>query len=111
MQELRDFELDGSGRPVGWRAGAGQRIVAREGRIWLTVEGDSRDVWLRPGDEHALPDGAMVWLSGESSGARFTLVQPARLLLLRRLLACLHRRARPEAPCRQEPEAGWWPAR
>lgn len=111
MQELKDFQLDGSGRPVGWRAGPDQSIVVREGRVWLTVEGEARDVWLAPGDHHALPEGGMVWLSGEAPGARFTLAQPARPQPLRRLLAQWRRRARPEPIREAEPPAGWWPAR
>ena len=77
MQELRDFELDGSGRPVQWRAGSGERVIARAGRIWLTVEGEAADIWLLPGQSAALPADGKVWISGEESGSRFTLARPA----------------------------------
>ncbi|MGO4331563.1 DUF2917 domain-containing protein [Cupriavidus sp. 2TAF22] len=80
MRELRIFELDEPGRPVGWRAREGQTVKAIEGRLWLTVEGHHADIWLLPGATCALPAGAMVWLSGESEGARFTLAEnPAPL--------------------------------
>ncbi|MBY4896610.1 DUF2917 domain-containing protein [Cupriavidus sp. AU9028] len=93
MQELRDFELDGSGRPVQWRAGSGERVTARTGRLWLTVEGEAADIWLLPGQTAALPTGGTVWISGEERGSRFTLARPANGLssswrgAMRRLLA------------------------
>src|SRR5690606_1711856 len=77
MQELRDFELDQAGTPVSWRARPGQRIVARDGNIWLTVEGQHSDVWLAPGQSFALPEGAWVWISADAPRARFTLAQEA----------------------------------
>ncbi|WP_020204928.1 MULTISPECIES: DUF2917 domain-containing protein [Cupriavidus] len=75
MRELRIFELDEPGRPVGWRAREGQTVKAVEGRLWLTIEGHHADIWLLPGACCALPAGARVWLSGESEGARFTLAE------------------------------------
>ncbi|MGY8527154.1 DUF2917 domain-containing protein [Paracidovorax citrulli] len=77
MQELRDFELDGSGRPVHWRAGSGERLIARAGRIWLTVEGQAADIWLLPGEAANLPGGCKVWISAGAPGSRFTLARPA----------------------------------
>jgi hypothetical protein len=85
MRELRTFELDGSGRPVSWRAREGQTITARQGRLWLTVEGHHADIWLVPGAVIALPEGERVWLSGDAPGASFTLTQAASPWSLRRL--------------------------
>lgn len=80
MRELRDFELDEKGVPVGWRVPPGQTLVANRGHLWLTVEGHARDIWLLPGMAVALPAGRRVWLSDESpagdgTAAAFTLVQ------------------------------------
>ncbi|CAG9175459.1 DUF2917 domain-containing protein [Cupriavidus respiraculi] len=85
MRELRTFELDGSGRPVSWRAREGQTITARQGRLWLTVEGHHADIWLVPGDVAVLPEGQRVWLSGDAPGASFTLAQAASPWSVRRL--------------------------
>jgi hypothetical protein len=75
MKELRHFELEDTGQPVSWRARAGQSVIARHGRLWLTIEGQHADIWLMPGTTFALPENARVWLSGETPGARFTLAQ------------------------------------
>ncbi|MCD9123941.1 MULTISPECIES: DUF2917 domain-containing protein [Cupriavidus] len=111
MQELRDFELDQAGTPVSWRARPGQRIVAREGNIWLTVEGQRGDVWLAPGQSFDLPDGAWVWISADAPGARFTVAQQSAPLSWRALAALLRPRPRPDPIRLPEPSAGWWPAR
>lgn len=89
MRELRTFELDASGRPVSWRAREGQTITARQGRLWLTVQGHHADIWLAPGDVMALPEGERVWLSGDGAGASFTLAQAASPWSLRRLAKAL----------------------
>jgi len=98
MRELRTFELDGSGAPVNWRARHGQRVSALEGRIWLTLEGGSADIWLLPGAAFDPPEGARVWLSAERGGARFQLAQTPAPLSWRRLAfsaLLLWRRLRP----------------
>lgn len=77
MRELRTFELDEPNRPVSWRARHGQSVTALEGRLWLTVEGQCADIWLHPGDVHALTEGDRVWLSGEAPVARFLLTETA----------------------------------
>ncbi|CAG9170394.1 DUF2917 domain-containing protein [Cupriavidus pampae] len=94
MRELRTFELNEPGRLVNWRARHDQRVLALEGVLWLTVEGVPCDIWLRPGTEHVLREGEMVWLSGEGGAARFVLSEPAAhwsagrtLRLARRALA------------------------
>nr|WP_315596462.1 DUF2917 domain-containing protein [uncultured Cupriavidus sp.] len=84
MRELRTFELDEPGRPVSWRARHGQSVTALEGRLWLTVEGQVADIWLRPGDVYALVEGERVWLSGEAPTARFLLTETPAPWSLRR---------------------------
>ncbi|MBV8271150.1 MAG: DUF2917 domain-containing protein [Cupriavidus sp.] len=84
MRELRTFELDEPDRPVTWRARHGQSVTALEGRLWLTVEGHIADIWLRPGDVMALPEGDRVWLSGDARGARFMLAEAPAPWSLRR---------------------------
>lgn len=86
MRELRTFELDEPGRPVSWRARHGQSVTALEGSLWLTVEGNHRDIWLRAGDMHALAEGDQVWLSAESPSARFLLTETPAPWSMRRAL-------------------------
>lgn len=87
MRELRTFELDDSGQPVSWRARHGQRVTAIDGLLWLTIEGQTADIWLRAGEGMALPEGAQVWLSGESPGARFQLSEAPAPLSVQRAAA------------------------
>ncbi|WP_313818138.1 DUF2917 domain-containing protein [Cupriavidus sp.] len=87
MRELRTFELDEPGKPVSWRVRHGQSVAVLEGRLWLTIEGQAADIWLRPGDVFALPEGAQVWLSGESPLARFQLAETPAPLSLERAAA------------------------
>lgn len=94
MRELRTFELDEPGRPVSWRARHGQTVTALEGRLWLTVEGHHRDIWLRPGDTYALAEGERVWLSGDTPDARFLLTETPAPWTLRRGLFIARQLAR-----------------
>ncbi len=86
MRELRTFELDEPGHPVTWRARHGQSVTALEGSLWLTVEGQIGDVWLRPGDVVVLAEGDRVWLSGEAPAARFLLTETPAPWSVRRVV-------------------------
>ncbi|AOY91930.1 hypothetical protein BKK79_09075 [Cupriavidus sp. USMAA2-4] len=86
MRELRTYELDGAGIPVSWRVRHGERVTALAGRLWLTLEGGSADIWLRPGESFDPPEGDRVWLSAERGGARFELAYTPAALSWRRLL-------------------------
>lgn len=41
----------------------GQVVECRTGELWLTVDGESRDVILHPGDRHAVTSGGPVVVS------------------------------------------------
>ncbi|RZT38672.1 DUF2917 domain-containing protein [Cupriavidus agavae] len=94
MRELRTFELDQPGHPVSWRARHGQSVTALEGQLWLTVEGQPADIWLRPGDTRVLTEGERVWLSAESASARFLLTEVPAPWSLRRALFIARQLAR-----------------
>lgn len=87
MRELRTFELDEPNQPVSWRARYGQSVTVLEGQLWLTIEDQIADIWLKPGAVYALPEGVNVWMSGETGPVRFMLSEASAPLSLRRLAA------------------------
>ncbi|MBN3820946.1 DUF2917 domain-containing protein, partial [Paraburkholderia sp. Se-20369] len=50
MRELRLYELDAD-EPAGrWRVARRTALRVTDGELWLTIEGEPADHWLRPGD-------------------------------------------------------------
>ena len=49
-------------------------FCAVSGAIWLTIEGESEDIWLQAGERIGLKAGQRVWLSAEHDRARFTVL-------------------------------------
>ena len=50
MREIRTFELDRHDVPTGWFIDRPQTLKVTHGQIWLTVEGETGDIWLRAGE-------------------------------------------------------------
>ncbi|VVE13440.1 hypothetical protein PTE30175_02675 [Pandoraea terrae] len=75
MREIRMFELDGR-QAVKWQTAAPQSLQVLQGLLWLTVEGESGDHWLRAGDTFETVPGQTMWLGTWNEGARFRLSQP-----------------------------------
>lgn len=52
--------------PLRLHVGAGHRMTGISGSIWLTIDGDPRDIILEPGDTHAFerPGHVMVQALG-----------------------------------------------
>lgn len=46
-------------------------VMALEGRVWMTVEGDAEDYWLQPGEALPLAPGERARISGWREGVRF----------------------------------------
>ncbi|WP_233882334.1 DUF2917 domain-containing protein [Paraburkholderia flagellata] len=65
------------------RVGQGGVVMALEGRVWMTVEGDAEDYWLEPGEALPLAPGERARISGWREGVRFEVrceVEPLVLL-------------------------------
>ncbi|MEM5311860.1 DUF2917 domain-containing protein [Paraburkholderia sp. JHI869] len=55
------------------RLAQGGVVVALEGRVWMTVEGDAEDYWLEPGEALPLAPGERARVSGWREAVRFEL--------------------------------------
>jgi hypothetical protein len=60
-------------RPMCLPEGALLRVIS--GRVWLTLEGRSEDIWLMPGEEWRATAAVRVWLSAEPT-ARLQRLEP-----------------------------------
>ena len=69
MYRIEHFEFhDARAQALRVRAGSLLRLSA--GRLWITLEGGSEDIWLQPGEQWCAPRAARLWLSAEPR-ARF----------------------------------------
>ncbi|SDD53862.1 DUF2917 domain-containing protein [Paraburkholderia lycopersici] len=57
------------------RAAHGCFVMAVQGRVWMTVEGDAEDYWLAPGEALPLAPGEQARISGWREAVRCE-VQP-----------------------------------
>jgi hypothetical protein len=73
MREIRIFELEHGEPAESWRLAQAMQLHVSEGELWLTLDGDSDDYWLRAGESIRLVAGARVCLSAGREGARFVL--------------------------------------
>ena len=74
MREIRRFQLDAE-VCIARRIVSACQLVVETGRVWLTIEGDSRDHWLAPGDCRTLARGKRIWLSADAGGAHLRVVE------------------------------------
>ncbi|MFK0375295.1 DUF2917 domain-containing protein [Pandoraea sp. NPDC090278] len=82
MREIRLFELDRE-QTVVWQRPAAeppQSLQVLQGLLWLTVEGEPHDHWLRAGESFEIRGGQRVWLGTWQDGARMRVSQPAKTL-------------------------------
>ncbi|CAM2179929.1 DUF2917 domain-containing protein [Paraburkholderia sacchari] len=73
MREIRIFELEHGEPAETWRLAQAMQLHVSEGELWLTLDGDAGDYWLRAGESIRLPAGARACLSAGRAGARFML--------------------------------------
>lgn len=71
MRELRLYVLE-SDEPGGrWRIVDRTMLRLADGELWVTVEGEQADHWLRPGDTLTVAPRARIWVSAGPHGATF----------------------------------------
>ncbi|MBN4665566.1 DUF2917 domain-containing protein [Pandoraea nosoerga] len=83
MREIRLFELD-QRQTVLWHSPAGelpQTLQVLQGLLWLTVEGEHTDHWLRAGESFEMRAGQRIWLGTWDDGARLRVSQPAKTVM------------------------------
>ncbi|APD13414.1 DUF2917 domain-containing protein [Pandoraea pulmonicola] len=83
MREIRLFELDRE-QTVLWQDRAAERpqtLQVLQGLLWLTVEGEHTDHWLRAGESFEMRAGQRVWLGTWNEGARLRVSQPAKTIM------------------------------
>lgn len=74
MYQIETFEL-GTSRVALFRLKAGCVIRVTQGRLWLTLQGQSDDIWLHTGERWTVPVNGVLWLSAEPR-AEFKMAQP-----------------------------------
>ena len=77
MVKIEQFELR-TPEVVALRLPAGAVLRVRTGRLWLTQEGCTEDVWLQTHGSWTAPQAVLVRLSAEPS-VDFQIAQPAAL--------------------------------
>lgn len=75
-------------QPLSLRQARGVRVVCMAGTLWLTVDGEAGDVFLRPGQSHRIASNGLTLVESIGAG-RMRLERSPRLAGLRRHLARL----------------------
>lgn len=74
--QAQHFHLDTPQQSLVLHVIAGDMVQVTQGSIWLTLEGHSRDVWLKAHEPWTVPLDAKAWISAEGV-AVFTVSQQA----------------------------------
>lgn len=72
-------------QPLALREARGATILCTFGILWLTVEGEAGDTFLRPGQRHRIVGNGLA-LVESIGGARLRIERPRRTAMLRRML-------------------------
>jgi quercetin dioxygenase-like cupin family protein len=73
MREIRTYELDRRDAPTGWFIDRPQTLKVTHGQLWVTVEGEAGDFWLKAGDSIELQPYATFWVSATQDGGGFSM--------------------------------------
>jgi quercetin dioxygenase-like cupin family protein len=94
MREFRYYELDRRDVPTGWFIDRPQTLKVTHGQLWVTVEGEGGDIWLRAGESLELQPYSTIWVSAAEEGGRFSMasVSAPRKHWVERVIAWFARR-------------------
>lgn len=90
-----------AGKAVSCKVRRAQTIQIITGRVWLTVEGQLADYWLKPGEQFTLPAGRLIVIQADNSAnqpSQIKLLQQATWQFPRWNLAARHK-AKPLTTC------------
>ena len=73
MREIRIFEMEYDEPVQTWRLARPLQLHVSKGELWLTIDGDSGDYWLREGESLTLESRSSVRISAGRAGARFVM--------------------------------------
>ena len=73
MREIRTLEQEPHDAPACWLIDRPHTLTVCRGTVWLTIEGESDDWWLREGETLELAPRSKVWISASGSISRFVL--------------------------------------
>jgi hypothetical protein len=85
VREIRTLELRQGDAPECWFIDRPHTLTVCHGLLWLTVEGEPDDRWLRAGDAVELAPRSTAWISSPQSDSRFVLAVESALPATRRL--------------------------
>ncbi|RQH09921.1 DUF2917 domain-containing protein [Paraburkholderia dinghuensis] len=71
MREIRIFEMEYDEPAQTWQLTQPMQLRVSEGELWLTIDGDAGDYWLREGETLTLGGRTSARISAGRSGARF----------------------------------------
>lgn len=76
--ELRQANISlGARRAMSLNDAAGALVACVTGQVWLTMDGDRRDIFLAPGEAHSIERGGLTLINAiEASVVHVELPQP-----------------------------------
>jgi len=96
MREIRTFELDHTDQTTGIFIDRPHTLRVCRGMLWITIAGETADLWLSAGESIEVRAGATIWVSAAPGGGRFDLAfesaRPSWRWLFERVSAGLGRR-------------------
>lgn len=81
-----------SGHPLRLESGHGVVISCVSGTLWITISGESGDIFLRPGQQYRLVSNRLTLVEAMSAGSLQLLPAPGRVTLLLVWASCCRRR-------------------
>jgi hypothetical protein len=73
MREIRIFDMEYDEPVQTWRLAQPLQLHVSKGELWLTIDGDPGDYWLREGESLTLGSRTSLRISAGRPGARFVM--------------------------------------